>query len=77
MLRHTPVLAKEIYEHLPERLNLYFDGTFGHGGHVEYFLSQLDQEHKSKDLKVVACDIDVCMLKKGLDFTQSRNNQII
>ncbi|MDR0282096.1 MAG: 16S rRNA (cytosine(1402)-N(4))-methyltransferase [Candidatus Peribacteria bacterium] len=40
MIRHQPVLAKEIYEHLPKNLSLYFDGTFGHGGHVEYILSQ-------------------------------------
>ena len=39
MLRHTPVLAKEIYENLPKNLATYFDGTFWHGGHAEYILA--------------------------------------
>jgi 16S rRNA C1402 N4-methylase RsmH len=30
MLRHIPVLAKEIVETLPKKLTTYFDGTFGH-----------------------------------------------
>ncbi|MDR3168206.1 MAG: 16S rRNA (cytosine(1402)-N(4))-methyltransferase [Candidatus Peribacteria bacterium] len=39
MLRHVPVLAAEIFSHLPTNFHRYFDGTFGHGGHVEYLLS--------------------------------------
>jgi len=78
MTRHQPVLAKEIYEHLPKNLSLYFDGTFGHGGHVEYILSQWAQDDppKYKNLKILACDIDLQMLNQGIIFTQTREQQI-
>lgn len=31
MLRHIPVLAQEIYDHMPDHRTHTFDGTFGHG----------------------------------------------
>ena len=63
MLRHQPVLTQETFEHLPQNLHLYFDGTFGHGGHCEYFLTHLSEE-KAKNLKVLACDIDAEVQKR-------------
>ncbi len=75
MLRHQPVLAQETFEHLPQNLHLYFDGTFGHGWHCEYFLTHLPEE-QSKELQVIACDIDAEVQKKGLEFTKQRSNHI-
>jgi 16S rRNA C1402 N4-methylase RsmH len=70
MLRHVPVLATEVFANLPISFHTYFDGTFGHGGHVEYLLSRLS------DIKVIACDLDEAVMKKGLDFTQQWKEQI-
>jgi 16S rRNA C1402 N4-methylase RsmH len=83
MLRHQPILAAEIYADLPSHLTTYFDGTFGHGGHVTYLLSHLvDPETGrwktlSPTFRVIACDIDPAMLQKGLTFTQQREKHII
>jgi 16S rRNA C1402 N4-methylase RsmH len=30
MIKHVPVLAKEVVENLPKNLKTYFDGTVGH-----------------------------------------------
>lgn len=75
MLRHQPVLAQETFENLPKNFNLYFDGTFGHGGHCEYFLTHLPSDQAQK-VKVLACDIDAEVQKKGLEFTKARSSQI-
>ncbi len=75
MLRHQPVLAQETFENLPQKVELYFDGTFGHGGHCEYFLTHLPEE-KAKKMRVLACDIDAEVQKKGLEFTKARSSQI-
>jgi 16S rRNA C1402 N4-methylase RsmH len=72
MLRHSPVLAAETFANLPTNLHTYFDGTFGHGGHVEYILSHLQQPLP----KVIACDLDETVQKKGLEFTKEREKQI-
>ncbi|MBO4204001.1 16S rRNA (cytosine(1402)-N(4))-methyltransferase RsmH [bacterium] len=58
------MLAREIFEHLPETCELIFDGTFGHGGHMEYFLSRM-----SSTPRVLACDVDKKIMDKGLHFT--------
>jgi 16S rRNA C1402 N4-methylase RsmH len=72
MLRHQPVLAAEIFAMLPRDFHTSFDGTFGHGGHVEYFLS-----HSVPPLpRVIACDLDEAVMQKGLAFTQQRKEQI-
>lgn len=78
MLRHTPVLAQETYNNLPVHMKKYFDGTFWHGGHVEYILSHLEQDHpnQTKDIKVIACDIDKTVQNKGIEFTTQWKNQI-
>jgi 16S rRNA C1402 N4-methylase RsmH len=70
MFRHVPVLAQEVLANLPVNFTTYFDGTFGHGGHVEYILSHANPR------KVVACDLDQAMAQKGLIFTQQRKQQI-
>lgn len=71
MLRHIPVLAEKILEYLPKKLTTYFDGTFGHGGHVEYLLS-----HLKPVVSVIACDRDPTILQKGLEFTNQRKANI-
>lgn len=78
MLRHHPVLAKETYENLPQPLKLSFDGTFWHGGHVEYFFThlELDNPEECKNLKIVACDVDEKVMAKGKEFVAQRKNQI-
>ena len=78
MLRHHPVLAKETYENLPHPLKLSFDGTFWHGGHVEYFFTHLQQDNpdECKNLKIVACDVDEKVMVKWKEFVSARTNQI-
>ena len=78
MLRHHPVLAKETYENLTHPLRLSFDGTFWHGGHVEYFFTHLEQNNpeECKNLKIVACDVDEKVMAKWKEFVAQRKNQI-
>lgn len=78
MLRHKPVLAKEIYENLPHPLKLSFDGTFWHGWHVEYFFTHLnkDNPNECKNLKIIACDVDEKVMNKWKEFISQRINQI-
>ena len=78
MLRHYPVLAKETYENLPHPLNQSFDWTFWHGGHVEYFFTNLEKDYPEeyKNLKMVACDVDEIVMNKWKEFVSKRNNQI-
>ena len=78
MLRHRPVLAKETYDNLPHPLKLSFDGTFWHGGHVEYFFTHLNEDYpkECKNLKIVACDVDKKVMNKWEEFVSVRKNQI-
>ena len=78
MLRHNPVLAKEVYENLPHPLKLSFDWTFWHGGHVEYFFTHLDKDNPNecKNLKIIACDIDKNVMDKWKIFVSKWHNQI-
>ena len=78
MLRHQPVLVKEVYENLPHPLTNSFDGTFWHGGHVEYFFTQLTKEYseEAKWLKIVACDVDEIIMNKWKEFVSKRAKQI-
>ena len=78
MLRHHPVLAKETYESLPHPLNHSFDWTFWHGGHVEYFFTNLEKDYPDeyKNLKLVACDVDEMVMNKWKEFVSKRSNQI-
>jgi 16S rRNA C1402 N4-methylase RsmH len=70
MLRHVPVLATEVLANVPTNFHTYFDGTFGHGGHVEYLLSHIPE------VKAVVCDLDEAVMQKGLDFIKERKEQI-
>ena len=78
MLRHHPVLAKETYENLPHPLKLSFDGTFWHGGHVEYFFTHLNENNpdECKNLKIVACDVDEKVMSKWKEFVAEWEKQI-
>lgn len=79
MLRHIPVLAKEIYEYLPWEWKLGFDGTFGHGGHAEYFLDQRKKSDSLDQLKIIGTDVDTAMIAKAELLTQhyQQNIQIL
>lgn len=76
MLRHIPVLAQEIYDHLPTNRSLSFDGTFGHGGHAEYFLSQEAQKRPINQLKIIGTDVDTAMISKAQQRTQNYQENI-
>lgn len=76
MLRHIPVLAKEIYDHLPNNRSLSFDGTFGHGGHAEYFLSHEAKKRPIKQLKIIGTDVDTAMIAKAQQLTQNYEENI-
>ena len=78
MLRHKPVLAKEIYENIPHPFKHSFDGTFWHWWHVEYFFSHLEKDlpDEAKNLQIVACDVDNTVMNKWKEFTSQRNNHI-
>ncbi len=74
MIRHIPVLAKEIYQHLvinntDESENYYhLDCNFGDGGHVEYFIENLLDSKKYKEIFIYALDLDQDAIKRGKDF---------
>lgn len=69
MLRHIPVLASEIYNHMPTKRTLSFDGTFGHGGHAQYFLSQESTKRPLDQLQIIGTDIDTAMITKAQSLT--------
>lgn len=74
MIRHIPVLVKEIYEHLvinnkDESENYYhLDCNFGDGGHVEYFIENLLNSDKYKKIFIYALDLDQDAIVRGKDF---------
>lgn len=76
MLRHIPVLASEIYNHMPTERTLSFDGTFGHGGHAEYFLTQEQARRSLTDLKIIGTDIDTAMIAKACSLTSHFQDNI-
>jgi len=76
MLRHIPVLAQEIYDLLPPNRQLGFDGTFGHGGHAEFFLSQEEKKRPIETLKIIGTDIDQQMIQKAIELTKTYVHQI-
>lgn len=76
MLRHIPVLAQEIYDQLPTNRSLGFDGTFGHGGHAEFFLSHEKQKRNLDELKIIGTDIDQQMIQKATALTKEYADHI-
>jgi 16S rRNA (cytosine1402-N4)-methyltransferase len=74
MIRHIPVLAKEIYEHLVKN-NIYesenyyhLDCNFGDGGHVEYFIENLLKDGKYENIFIYALDLDSDAISRGREF---------
>jgi len=80
MIRHIPVLAKEIYEHIvinnkDEFENYYhLDCNFGDGGHVEYFIENLSNSNKYKKIFIYALDLDQEAIRRGKDFLKKYEN---
>lgn len=80
MIRHIPVLAKEIYQHLvidnkDEFENYYhLDCNFGDGGHVDYFIENLLKSNKYKKIFIYALDLDQEAIKRGKDFLKKYEN---
>lgn len=80
MIRHIPVLAKEIYEYLVinnknESENYYhLDCNFGDGGHVEYFIENLLKLDKYKKIFIYALDLDQDAITRGKDFLKKYKN---
>ncbi len=74
MIRHIPVLAKEIFEHLAvdtehESENYYhLDCNFGDGGHVEYFVENLIKLERYKNIFIYALDLDQEAIARGKYF---------
>lgn len=76
MLRHIPVLAQEIYENLPDKWILWFDWTFWHWGHAEFFLSHEEEKRHLDNVKIIGTDIDLNMIKKAEELTKSYKDHI-
>lgn len=75
MIRHIPVLAKEIYEHIVKNNtsinseNYYhLDCNFGDGGHVEYFIENLLKDKVCKNIYIYALDLDSDAISRGKEF---------
>lgn len=56
-MRHVPVMWKEVLENLPEKLNVFMDGTLWHAGHTKLII-----ENKSPN-KVIWVDKDPKIIK--------------
>lgn len=79
MIRHIPVLAKEIYEHIVINKNefenyYHLDCNFGDGGHVEYFIENLLNSKKYKNIFIYALDLDQDAIQRGKDFLKKYEN---
>lgn len=77
-IRHDPVMTKEVFASLPSGRTTYVDGTFGHGGHVEYIMEELKKTDPTsiKNKRIVAIDRDEKMLTKGKDLLAPYHAQI-
>ena len=58
---HTPIMVKEIIEHVPADATFYIDGTAGHGGHI-WAIAQSGKLATHAD--IIAVDRDAIMLEK-------------
>lgn len=76
MLRHIPVLANEIYENLPSNWKHWFDWTFWHWGHAEFFLSHEKEKRAIDSIKIIGTDIDLNMIEKAKELTKEYKENI-
>lgn len=70
---HKSVLLRELVDNVyttPE--GVYFDATFGRGGHSEYLLGKL-----GKSGKIVACDLDVKAFEFGKEIFKKVKNVVL
>ncbi len=58
---HTPIMVKEIVEHVPDGAKLYVDGTAGHGGHIAAIAAS---GRLATGADIIAVDRDAIMLQK-------------
>ncbi len=86
MIRHIPVLAKEIYENIvknninKDKTENYYhlDCNFGDGGHVEYFIENLIKDNIYKNIFIYALDLDNDAISRGKNFLKKykENKQV-
>lgn len=71
-------MAKEVLASLPAGRKTYVDGTFGHGGHVEYIMEHLKNTEPTslKERRIIAIDRDEKMLEKGKELLAPYHAQI-
>jgi 16S rRNA (cytosine1402-N4)-methyltransferase len=80
MIRHIPVLAKEIYENIvidnKDKFDNYYhlDCNFGDGGHVEYFIDNLIHLNKYKKVFIYTLDLDEEAIIRGKNFLKKYEN---
>ena len=67
---HIPVMANEVVENLPEKLEIMMDGTLGHWWHSKFILS------KFENLKLVWVDKDPIILSKAKENLKDFENRI-
>lgn len=76
MIRHIPVLSKEIFEHVVKNNKnqsddyYHLDCNFGDGGHVEYFIENLLDLKKYKKIHIYATDLDQDAISRGKNFLE-------
>ncbi len=63
-MRHVPVLAEEIYQNLPDKLDKFLDWTVWHAWHCQYLISKLDNNKAF----FVGVDRDQSMLSKADEY---------
>lgn len=58
-IEHYPVLYREVLQHVPAEARVFFDGTFGHGGHAQLLFESRNLE------KYLGVDLDPQALKSA------------
>ena len=67
---HVPVMAQEVLENLPKKLDLMMDGTLGHGWHSRLILSNFD------NVKIIWVDRDPKILEIAKQNLKDYENRV-
>ncbi len=70
MKRHIPILAKEINEQIPDHAQIIVDGTLGHGGHTDYFITHATQKNRT----YIGVDVDPQILEQAKNYLSEHQN---